>query len=174
MKFSPTSIFFVAVLAVGSIFLDKLPVIGGWFSPPSSNRPSPSAPSDLPDLLTVFKSSGDLKQAREHSLIASRLCATLAESIRQDQALEPPGFTTGFELNELRLASLQYLLKGWKFGDTYKNFDATVGGFLSQRTKGAEGELTIESRDQWAKAFDDLSVGFYNVYLDLFRVTGGK
>lgn len=152
---------------------EQLSGLASWFSPPSQ-LPAPEVPKDVPDLLPVFSGSADLKRAREDAQIASRLCASIAEAIRQDQALDKPGFRYGVELNDLRLASLQYLLKGWKFSDSYKDFDNVVGGFLSKRTAGAEGELTVQTRDQWADAFDDLSKGFYRVYLDLFRKTGGK
>lgn len=167
-------IIIVFVLAAGFLFGPKLLDAGRLgFLPPSPSA-TPTVPNDVPDLNTIFANAKDKKQAREHCQIASRFCASIAESIRQDQALEVPGFKFGVELNDLRLASLQYLLKGWKFSSEYPQFDSVVSGFLTKRTAGAEGELTPQMRDQWATAFDDLSKGFYKTYLDLFRETGGK
>ena len=172
MKASPTVLVVVALLAIGSFVWNRLPGVDGWVSPPSP-AVTPVVPSDVPDLTPVMQSENP-KQAREHALIAARFCAAIAEAIRQDQALETPGFQTGVELNDLRLVSLQYLMKGWKFSDHYKDFDKTVGGFMGQRTAGMEGQLTLKSRESWAQAFDDLSAGFHRTYLDLFKATGGK
>jgi hypothetical protein len=163
------------LLGIGSIFGPKLLELGeSGFLTPSTITPIPEVPKDVPDLTPVFATSTDQKKAREHAMIASRLCDSIAQAIRQDQALEVPGFKYGVELNDLRLATLQYMLQGWKFGDTYKSFDPTVSAFLIKRTAGAEGELTPQMRDQWADAFDDLGKGFYKTYIDLFKATGGK
>jgi len=174
MKNSPAVLVIIAVLAIGSLFAKQLQGVGSWGLSPPSPTVTPVVPSDVPDLTPVFASAADQKQAREHCLIASRFCASIAEAIRQDQALETPGFKYGVELNDLRLASLQYLLKGWRFSDNYSTFDTTVSGFLIKRTEGAVGELTPQTRDQWADAFDDLGKGFYRSYLVLFKNTGGK
>lgn len=174
MKGSPSVLIVIFLLAVSFLLGPKLlDVARLGFLPPSPSA-TPAVPSDVPDLMPVFANATDKKKAADHNLIAAKLCASIAEAIRQDQALETPGFKYGVELNDLRLASLQYLLKGWKFSADYPQFDAVVSGYLIKKTSGADGELTPQMRDQWAQAFDDLSKGFYKTYLDLFRSTGGK
>jgi len=175
MKGSPSVLIVVFILAIGFLIGPKLlDVARLGFSPPSPSATPAAVPADVPDLMPVFANAADKKKAADHCLIAAKLCASIGEAIRQDQALEIPGFRYGVELNDLRLASLQYLLKGWKFSSEYPQFDSIVSGYLIKKTEGAEGELTPQMRDQWAQAFDDLSKGFYKTYLDLFRQTGSK
>lgn len=130
-----------------------------WYFANSGSVPSPlptPPPPDGPNFIPAFRSTEDKAQAREHALALASICEAIADHIEYDAAKPDPRLKTGVQLDDLRLTTREYRMKGWSFGTTYPDLGPAMNSYLTAAVGTSGGPLTPEQRTAWVKAFRTL------------------
>ena len=127
-------------------------VLGGQVQP---------VPSDAPNMLDVFRTHADPKQAKSHAHLASGLFRALAEGLEFD-ATGPGKVKTGEHADLLRQYQRVYFARGFRFDEHYPRFGEVVAAFLKLRVGDSGGALEPDRRARWVSAYRDLAAACSN------------
>lgn len=130
---------------------------------PFTPRPEPAVvapPADVPDFSAIFSSNPDHREAKAHLEMSAELFASLARGIEFDESLGQMRLNRSGDVEDVRMLSVHYFMRGWSFSQMYPSFGEKVGAFLDARCgKDGEGNLTTEARAKWKQAYRDLELG---------------
>jgi hypothetical protein len=127
-----------------------------------ARQPSVSAPtSDAPDLLAVFVTNSDRKEAKQHAYVTAEMLAGLKRGLEQDRAKAEGDrvLKLNGHIESVRTQYRAFVVLGFQYQVKYpdvggKGFVEVMSKFLDERKLGKwEDPLTDETRSRWIDAY---------------------
>ena len=139
-KFILAAVAVVAILFAGELFK----------ATPAT--PVTPRPTDGPDYVAAFASNDDRAEARRHAHDFETILTALADQLEYDLQQKERRFTTGVQIDDLRIALRQYRMGGWSFIAKYPGVADETEKWMDAQVGTGGGPLTEEDVKGWVKA----------------------
>lgn len=135
----------IAVAFVGLLLLAM------FYKPQAPNSPAPK-PTEGPDYVAAFSTNDDRAEAKRHAHDFETILTSLADQLEYDLSRKERRFTTGVQIDDLRIALREYRMGGWSFMTKYPGVSAETEKWMESQVGVSGGPLTDEEMKQWIKA----------------------
>lgn len=153
MNENPSALRAAVVVALVAWFALGMP---NPMAPKPTPAPGPSPVADL-DLAPAFATAADQDKAKHDAHLLGHVTNWLADYLEADGARPKPKYSTGGQVEDLRVETCWWVTEGRTFGAQYPGLGPAIGDHLLVAVGPESADLTADVRAKWVRAFREIS-----------------